>query len=136
MSSTKDYMVEIYKVEADKYSKTREIHWKVDIAIWTVLVVAIYGQSTQKFTLEEAGSNMKFWICFAVLLAHIAFVIKIHRSINRSLARMNAMATHLLESPDAAEFKWIDIGKSKIKTGLTWELLQVLITLILLMVFY
>jgi len=51
----KEYLLEIYKIESEKYSKTREVHWKFNIAFWTVLIVAIYAQYTEKFNLAGLG---------------------------------------------------------------------------------
>jgi hypothetical protein len=42
---SKEYLKEIYKVESEKYNRTRDIHWKMNIGIWTLLVVAIYAKS-------------------------------------------------------------------------------------------
>jgi hypothetical protein len=135
----KDHMLEIYKIEADKYNKTREIHWKMNFAIWTVLIVAIYAKSRNEFDISKL-----YWLWQLVIYTvfcglHLYFIVKIHSSLDRSLARMRDMATIILNPT----FLWDKIGGKKVAELATqkdgffkWEYLQVLITVFLIAIFY
>jgi len=131
----KDYVLEIYKVEAEKYNKTREIHWKMNIAIWTVLIVAIYGKSQHGLTISH-----NFWnemvIYFCYLLVHFIFIFLIHGSLHRSLTRMHNMASFLLEQGDELKIKWKDFEKRAFKKYGLWEFWQLWITFFLIIIFH
>jgi len=131
---TKKYLLEIYKVEADKYNKTRDIQWKINIAIWTVLVVMMYAKLEQK--IKNIPPFIQGIIFFIFAFAHFIFIRKIHGSLDRSLTRMHNMASHLLEQDENVEVKWKDFEKEiKNKKG-TWEYWQLGITGFLIWIFF
>ena len=95
----KSYLVEIYKVESEKYNKTRDIQWRMNIAVWTVIILAFYAKD--KHDINLSGNQFIALVLAAVcLLLHLFFIIGIHTSLNNSLARMHNIAKRLL---DAAE---------------------------------
>ena len=61
--SYEENLTEIYKAEAEKYNYPRGIHWKMNVAIWTLLAFAI----TLKATPER--HFMHFDICWQILLS-------------------------------------------------------------------
>jgi hypothetical protein len=132
----KTYLLEIYKVEAEKYNKTREIHWKMNISLWTVLIVAIYAKGQNQFTFSKLPICVEVLIYFLFLVIHFVFIFKIHGSLNRSLARMSDMATCLLKEKEEIEIKWTDLGKNAPQANNYWEFLQLGITLFLIGIFY
>jgi hypothetical protein len=132
----KNYLLEIYKVEAEKYNKTREIHWKMNISLWTVLIVAIYAKSQNQFTFSKLPICLEMLIYLLFLVIHFVFIFKIHGSLNRSLARMNDMASYLLKEKDEIEYKWNDLGKNAPQENNYWEFLQLGITLFLILIFW
>src|SRR4030095_14916216 len=85
----KEHLLEIYKTEAEKYNKTRDIHWKLNIAIWTVLIVAIYGKMKEEIDALPYLYECVIGIAFIGL--HFFFIYNIHGSLNRSLNRMHDM---------------------------------------------
>lgn len=132
----KNYLSEIYKVEAEKYSKTRDIHWRVNISIWTVLIVAIYVKFQNGFDLTTLSHWLRFLIYSFYLIVHAIFIFKMHGSLNRSLARMHDMATYLIEDKNDETIKWMDIGKKAPKPNYYWEFLQLSISLFLIGIFH
>lgn len=132
---TRNYVTEIYKVEADKYSKTREIHWKVNISIWTVLIVAIYAKANGNLGLSELNNWIEFGLYLLYVFIHTVFVYKMHGSINRSLQRMVNMARYLVDN-NTSVTKWEDFERKTIKTGNNWEILQVSVTVFLIIILY
>ncbi|HKB43873.1 MAG TPA: hypothetical protein VKC90_05780 [Chitinophagaceae bacterium] len=130
----KDYLIEIYKVEAEKYNKTRDIHWKVNLSICTVLVVLIYAK------LEGKIRNLPLFFQGFVLLSfiglHIIFIRNIHQSLSRSLTRLHNIAAHLLEQDENAKMKWVDFNKKTPYGKYGWEYWQLGITIFLIAIFY
>ncbi len=125
-------LIEIYKVEAEKYNKTRDIHWKMNIAIWTLLVIAIYAKSQGKLPLDMCVNIVASLV---YLVMHGFFVIEIHGSLYRSLTRMHNMASSLLEENENVNHKWTDFDKKiYMRTG-WWEYLQLGITIFLLVIY-
>ncbi len=128
----KQYLIEIYKTEAEKYNKTRDIHWKMNIAIWTLLIVVIYAKSQNK--LPIGNIYIEIAASFVYLMIHYFFVREIHGSLYRSLTRMHNMASSLLKENEETS-KWKDFDKKvSMKTGL-WEYLQLGITIFLIIIF-
>ena len=88
---------EIYKVEAEKYNKTRDIQWKMNLAFWTLLIVAIYVKSKHELIIPQFSEIIAGILC---ILFHLLFVLHIHGSLERSLNRMHNMANCLLRDED------------------------------------
>ena len=128
-------LLEIYKVESDKYNKTRDIQWKMNIAIWTVIIVAIYAQSENKLSFSNQNCVMKIIIYLTPFLIHLSFVHFIHGSLTRSLRRMHNAANLLLDNT-LPNSKWMDLNKSVKDKYQYWQYLQLLITIFLLVIFY
>src|SRR5688572_853287 len=96
----KNVLLEIYKIEAEKYNKTRDIQWRLNIAIWTVLIVAIYAKSQSAFNFNNWSIPIQVTIGIVYLAVHAAFIFNIHGSMNRSLARMHNMASYIMEESE------------------------------------
>jgi hypothetical protein len=129
-------LLEIYKIEAEKYNKTREIHWKLNIAIWTVIIVAIYAQSENKLNFSNRSCAVKCLIYLIPFLIHCAFVCFIQGSLSRSLNRMNNAATILLDEK-ATKRNWDKLlDKTVADPNKYWHYLQLGITGFLLFIFY
>ena len=130
----KDYLLEIYKVEADKYNKTRDIHWKMNIAIWSVLIVAIYGKSQFGLTISPMR-QIVILVYSLVTSVQISFIILIHGSLHRSLNRMKNMVVFILEKSPQEIIKWREMEKITFKKSIFWESWQVAITILLIFIF-
>lgn len=131
---TKEHIQEIYKVEADKYGKTRDIHWRLNIAVWTVIIVAIYAKGNGNLKTSELPLCLLLCIYFVFVIIHSIFVYKIHRSLFRSLNRMNNMAIYLIENDDPTT--WNSLEEIKIPNDYYWEFIQVSITVFLILIFH
>lgn len=131
----KNYVLEIYKVESEKYSKTREIHWKLNISIWSVLIVAIYAKATGNLSISGISLLSQIGIYTLYCLIHLVFINKIHGSINRSLQRMHSMAKYIIEG-GANQITWEGFEKKTIKKNNQWEWLQIAITIFLIAIFH
>ena len=75
----KDYLLEFYKVEAEKYNKTREIQWKLNLAIWTIISVAIYSKAQNINALSKLSFDVTGLAYTAYFALHAFLVIKLHR---------------------------------------------------------
>jgi hypothetical protein len=133
--SQKAYLIEIYKVESDKYSKTREIHWRLNIAIWTMLVLAIYAKNNGNLIIGNALGL--YVLSIAIMTIHLIFIYHIHGSLKRSLNRMRNIANSLLnDSSDVVTWDDLERINPELKLKRAWEYLQAIITFILLLVFH
>ena len=132
----KNVLLEIYKIEAEKYNKTRDIQWRLNIAIWTVLIVAIYAKSQSEFNFNKWPITVQIAIGLIYLVVHAVFIFNIHGSMNRSLARMHNMASYIMEEKKDVPLKWIDLEFGASKPRGNWEWLQLVISIFLIMIFY
>ena len=85
-------LVELVKARIDKYKQTRELEFKVNIALWTLIVlIGYYYRDT--FNLESGGDLVFFIIVTLVItLGHFFFWLV---PVSDSLARDNAKALEL-----------------------------------------
>lgn len=135
MSDKRDYLVDIYKTEAEKYNKTRDIQWRMNIAIWTLIVLAIVAKGNGNVDFDKISNSCLLCLSFALLGIHIAFIIQIHGSLHRSLTRLHNIAEYLV-SVEENPLKWTDFEKSgSAKFQTIWEYLQAGITSILIIIF-
>lgn len=132
MKEYKEFLVEIYKVESEKYNSTRELHWKINIAVWTVLAASIIIKAQKGFLSIDSCSQILLLFGYAGM--HFLFILYIHASLWRSLTRMHNMATFLL-SNQANGLSWTDFSKPVPQPYKYWELWQILITIFLCIVF-
>jgi hypothetical protein len=120
-----DNLKEIYKVEAEKYNKTRDIQWKMNLAFWTLLIVAIYAKTKHELRIP-ISAEISAGVLFIVF--HLLFVLHIHGSLERSLNRMHNMANFLLgnEVVPNKSLEYFEIKKISLSLG--WHILQIAIT--------
>lgn len=138
----KQDLLEIYKVEADKYNKTRDIQWKMNVAIWSLLIAATYFDFAKEF-----NYFVRFIICIFAFLIHAWFVSVIQGSLNRSLARLHNISIYVIEQDENDSLKWKDLEKFKsdktlkfkkrlLKPKISWAVIQLAVTFSLLYIFY
>ncbi len=108
-------ILEIYKVEHEKYEKTRGIQWKMNISVWTIIAATIYAQSNNTLHILKDLKPNQIFVAYVVLVAvHLFFLCKIQSSLNRSLERMNKMVIHVTENK-GENFNW-----KKAIDGIPW----------------
>jgi hypothetical protein len=134
----KEHLLEIYKVEAEKYNKTRDIHWKMNIALWSLIVLTIYAKLEGKFPSPRFPLCMQSLIFGLFAILNIAFIWLIHNSMDNSLRRMRKMAVHIVEH-NGGQLKWQDLHKKEGWEGWStasfyWRLFQIGTTLLLIAV--
>ncbi|HLY71059.1 MAG TPA: hypothetical protein VKR53_15105 [Puia sp.] len=129
----KNHLIEIYKVEAEKYNKTRDIHWKMNIAMWTLLIVALYAK--MKGEIKSLPIPCEICMCLLFVFLHIVFIGFIHGSLNRSLTRMKNMSNYLIRDDNVPiqNFDSFDSPRATVNSG--WEFLQAAIGAILLAIY-
>jgi hypothetical protein len=87
-----DGLIELVKVRVDKYKQTRDLEFKVNIALWTLIVLT--GRYCQDRISLENTSDWVFFIILALIIVfgHFFFWLK---PISASLARDCAKALEL-----------------------------------------
>lgn len=121
--------IEVYKVEASKYDSTRNIQWKMNISIWTVIIVGIYAKSQNQLNYPE---YINIIASLVYLVIHSMFVFFIQKSLSRSLTRMERMAKHMLKDKTLT---WAEIDEGLKRKNRRWEYLQIFVTAFLLLIF-
>lgn len=87
-----DALTELAKAKMEKYKQTRDLQFKVNIALWT-LVVLVGSHSEQTLKLSGATDYLFFGVVVvAVVLSHYFFWL---RPMSASMARDNAKALDL-----------------------------------------
>jgi hypothetical protein len=85
-------LVELVKIRIDKYKQTRELEFKVNIALWTLIVlIGYYYKDT--FSLETKGDWVFFIIITLVIVLGHFFLWLV--PVSNSLARDNAKVLEL-----------------------------------------
>jgi len=85
-------LVELVKARIDKYKQTRELEFRVNIALWTLIVlIGYYYKDT--FNLESKGDLVFFIIVTLVVTLGHFFLWLV--PVSNSLARDNAKALEL-----------------------------------------
>jgi hypothetical protein len=132
----KEHLIEIYKVEAEKYNKTRDIQWKMNVAFWTVLIVGIYSKSKEGFKLQE-----ELYVGLLYVLLHLLFVVQIQASLGRSITRLRHCGDYILEGVTTKiigvrELE-IPLNRSFKEVGrdILWHVFQIGITIFLVFIF-
>ena len=137
---TKTEAIEIYKERAAKFKNTQSIQWKMNLSVWTLLVLAIYN----KKTLYLSGCNLQ---CITMGCIGLVGIIVFHgwycfmtqNTLNYDKA-FNDMIMAKLNSSDGTEIV-LDLKKEDIKQhihdfGWPWIIIQTAITIILVMVYF
>lgn len=109
----KDRALEIYKTEAEKYKHTRDIEWKMNIAVWTVVAASVYAkyQNPAFFSTWHLCGYLIVGLFYVAI--HIGFIVGIQKSLGRSLDRMHNIGKFILEKPDTHKLKWEDVEKTR-----------------------
>jgi hypothetical protein len=129
----KQCLVEIYKVEAGKYNASRDIQWKINVAVWTVMFLAVYSKIQKPFTINK---SLLFAIAGLFVVLHFLFIKIMHESQKRSLSRLNNIATFLIEKEENESVSWQDMSVLVPNLKLRENYLQVLITIFLVAIFF
>lgn len=87
-----EVLTEIAKVRLEKYRQTRDLQFKVNIALWT-LIVLVGSQSKQMLELKGLNDFLLFGLAaLLVIFGHYFFWL---RPMSDSMARDNAKALEL-----------------------------------------
>lgn len=125
-------LIELEKIRIDKYKQTRELEFKVNVALWTLIVLIGYHYRG-KLSIDY-WEDLVFFIAVTLIVVSGHFFLWLI-PISRSLARDNAKAYELeKEIEGAIDFK-TEIPPRKydliIKDYLRWNLFLAGITIVL-----
>jgi small-conductance mechanosensitive channel len=126
-------LVELVKLRLDKYKQTRELEFKVNIALWTLIVlIGYYYRDT--FNLANKGDWVFFVVVTLVIVPGHFFLWLV--PVSHSLARDNAKALELQKQIENIVNERSDVPdrdeKQIKKSYLGWNLFLAGITLLLL----
>jgi hypothetical protein len=141
VSTNKEHIIEIYKVEAEKYNKTRDIQWKMNVAFWTVLIVGIYAKSKNDLNLCAINHVQQILIGTIYIFIHGVFVYQIQGSLRRSITRLRNSANEVLDNKEEnnitiddlqAKLSWTRAEQIR---NISWHVFQISITGFLVLLF-
>lgn len=128
---TSDQAVEVYKSQLASFDKTKDIQWKMNIAIWTVIILGIV----------KAEMIGKVFNCYVIVLLsviflglHILFMGRIQRSLEANKIFRGVILEQLNSGVNNIQAKWND-KFSLPYTGKYWIFFQIVSTSVLIFIF-
>jgi hypothetical protein len=122
-------LIELCKIQMDHFEKTRNIEFKVNIALWTLIVLS------GKFLYDKGiPINESFWrIGGVIIFLHLWWMISVQHSEGKDLRFIYQCRQKLLEAVGFTPKGFIpDKNKWSILGSLSWIFLEVGITILLL----
>ena len=136
---TRDEAVNLTKVTRERFEKTREIQWKMNVAKWTLMAAAIYLFAKEPSIRFSRGCPLIF---FAVIfgVTHLLFIYMTQLSLETSKRIEEYIFTKLNEQNSSLSQFEIDIKKITSFwlisfPGWVWLLFQMASTSLLLVIF-
>ena len=123
--------MEVYKCRSEKFKNTQSIQWKMNLSIWTLLVLAIYNNANIEL------NPYLFIILLSICSIHFVYCTLTQKSINADKAVNDNIIIELSNSDQQSVN--IDVktkGKLSNWTSWFWIVLQTAITVILSIIFY
>lgn len=123
--------MDVYKGRLEKFKNTQSIQWKMNLSIWTLLVLAIYY-----------SDNIKLDACFlfafllAICVIHFWYCILTQKSLNSDKAINDDIINQLNKTQDDNQSIIVTYNKGSGRLNLNWVILQGAITVILAIVLY
>ena len=127
----RDEAIEIYKCEHSRYNNFREIQWKMNVTIWTLIV---FGINAADLIGKYLNSYWIVSLCFLLFCAHSIFVWLAQRSLDASKQIERNIVNALNDGSHEDLNLRIEIKILPDKKWM-WFLFQLLCTLVLLAVF-
>lgn len=124
-----DCLIELHRAKLDHFIQTRTIEFQVNIAIWTLIVVAgsfIFG----KIHLSNCWHRYVFdFMAFIIILIHFFWMLLIQRSENYDHDCMNHYRNEITK---LTAIKELDFKPRLTLWGWGWMILEVFMTIVLL----
>lgn len=131
----REEILEVYKVECSRNEKTRNIQWRFNIALWTLLALAILYFKGKE--LDNIQHLVLVVLSILFICAHFLFIYLTQRA----LEAYRRMADAALDALDRSEKDFIEFSIRYIKNirlrkwAKWWIVFQVGITVILVIIF-
>lgn len=137
---TRQEAMDIYKDRSSKFRNTQSIQWKMNISIWTLLVLAIYYKS--ELHLPTINSSCLTWSFFFeivaslfIILIHGYFCYKVQKSLNNDKAVLNEIVNHLNKDVNKKADIPVDYKAKSTISPWPWISIQVSVTSVLALIF-
>jgi hypothetical protein len=129
-------LIELYKAQISEYNKSREIKWKFNISIWTLLVFTTYFKH---FKSEIFDLSLVFVLFITALLGHYIFLYVIQRSLAISRKKLDEYLYYLNNYNNRKD---VVIRNNRYEgmyvfslTDYLWIAIQIIITFFILLIF-
>jgi H+/Cl- antiporter ClcA len=133
MNMTRDEAIEVYKVQHEKFRQTKELQWKINLASWALIAIAItYSDKLKGLSVFQIWFvSGVFWIAQMIFSWRTQLALEVDKKISK----------HILDTLNLNTNKDLNIvvnvnGKNKKiefqYTGIWWLIFQALTTGILL----
>jgi hypothetical protein len=132
---TRQEALEVYKERVAKFKNTQSIQWRMNLSVWTLLVLAIHYKTD--FMTSSCDWPCIYFPTLAVALIPIIHIVYCIMT-QSSLAFDKATMTHLLDQLNDNNATSIDFRPTKSFIdwrGYIWITLQSMVTIVLLLVY-
>lgn len=138
---TRTEAMEVYHDRSAKFKNTQSIQWKMNLSIWTILVLAIFYKS--KINFPSCNGDCITWSCgfqilmsLIVIFVHFSYCYRIQRSLDSDKAVKKSIVTQLNSSINPNLNVKIDLESESAKSPWAWIVIQITVTAILVIVFW
>lgn len=126
---TREEAMEVYKERSSKFRNTQSIQWKMNLSVWTLLVLAINNGIEWKIWDYYWDWNMNGILGFGITIIHGLFCYYIQKSLLSDRAVTDSIITELNKSSDAGANIPVNPQRTSSKFEWQWVLLQTSFTL-------
>ncbi len=137
---TRQEAMDVYKDRSSKFRNTQSIQWKMNLSIWTLLVLAIFHKT--KMNLPTINDNCLTWgflfeivVALFVIFVHGYFCYKIQKSLNDDKAVMDQIAAELNKGVNEKADVPVDLKAKSNTSPWSWIFIQNSITSVLALIF-
>ena len=129
-------LIELYKAQISEFNKSRDIKWKFNASIWTLLVITTYFKHLNP---EIFDLSLIFILFIIALLAHYIFIYIVQRSLAISRRKLDEYLYYLNTYNKSKD---IVIKNNRYEgmyvlnlTDYLWIAFQIIITFFILLIF-
>ena len=137
---TRAEAMEVYKDRSAKFKNTQSLQWKLNLSIWTLLVLAIFNKGKMTLpgcdgTCISQGCGFEIIIGVLLVIFHSYFCYQVQKSLDSDKVANNYIVKQLNANikPDLNIHVEPSLKPSSVQ--LSWVIIQSFITLVLVVVF-
>ena len=116
--------MDIFKMRNDKMKNTQSIQWKMNLSIWTLIVVALYSAKVKD------NFEISNWVILGFSVIHFMYCLLTQITINSDKALMKRIVDEL-NKPNSEIVVDISLSEKIPAKSYLWIFLQTAVTVLL-----